>query len=175
MRYASILLCVAGLWGLAHAGDALKLPMHEVNAQGGGALRGEVVITEGAYGLVIQPDLKGLPAGIHGFHFHENPSCAPMQKDGQWVAALAAGGHFDPEKTGTHAGPFGQGHLGDLPALYVDAEGRANYPVLAPRLKSLAQIKGRALMLHAGGDNHQDHPAPLGGGGARLVCGVVPI
>ncbi|TXH60168.1 MAG: superoxide dismutase, partial [Thiothrix sp.] len=23
----------------------------------------------------------------------------------------------------------------------------------------------RALMIHAGGDNHSDHPAPLGGGG----------
>jgi Cu-Zn family superoxide dismutase len=27
-------------------------------------------------------------------------------------------------------------------------------------------------MVHAGGDNHADHPAPLGGGGARMVCGV---
>ena len=25
----------------------------------------------------------------------------------------------------------------------------------------------------AGGDNHADHPAPLGGGGARVACGVV--
>jgi Cu-Zn family superoxide dismutase len=28
-------------------------------------------------------------------------------------------------------------------------------------------------MLHAGGDNHSDHPAPLGGGGARIACGVI--
>jgi Cu-Zn family superoxide dismutase len=27
-------------------------------------------------------------------------------------------------------------------------------------------------MIHAGGDNHSDHPAMLGGGGARMVCGV---
>jgi Cu-Zn family superoxide dismutase len=44
--------------------------------------------------------------------------------------------------------------------------------VLAPRLK-LADVKGRALMVHAGGDNHSDHPAALGGGGARAVCGVI--
>ena len=35
------------------------------------------------------------------------------------------------------------------------------------------EIKGRALMIHAGGDNHSDHPAPLGGGGARMACGVI--
>jgi Cu-Zn family superoxide dismutase len=29
-------------------------------------------------------------------------------------------------------------------------------------------------MVHAGGDNHSDHPAMLGGGGARMACGVVP-
>ena len=46
-------------------------------------------------------------------------------------------------------------------------------PVLAPRL-NMADLKGRSLMIHAGGDNHADHPAPLGGGGARVVCGVTP-
>ena len=59
-----------------------------------------------------------------------------------------------------------------LPPLFVDAEGSAIQPVLAPRLK-MADISGRALMLHAGGDNHADHPAPLGGGGARIACGVI--
>jgi Cu-Zn family superoxide dismutase len=29
-------------------------------------------------------------------------------------------------------------------------------------------------MLHAGGDNYADQPAALGGGGARMACGVVP-
>ncbi|WP_108963824.1 superoxide dismutase family protein [Escherichia coli] len=35
------------------------------------------------------------------------------------------------------------------------------------------EIKGRSLMLHAGGDNHHDHPEPLGGGGARMACGII--
>ena len=43
--------------------------------------------------------------------------------------------------------------------------------VLAPRLK-LDDLQGRALMIHSGADNHADHPAPLGGGGARVGCGV---
>lgn len=70
-------------------------------------------------------------------------------------------------------GPYADGHLGDLPALYVNMDGTSNNPVLAPRLKTLAQIKGHALMIHAGGDNHSDMPKPLGGGGERVACGVI--
>ena len=57
--------------------------------------------------------------------------------------------------------------------LVVGADGKAGYPVLAPRLKRLTDIQGRSLMVHVGGDNHADHPAPLGGGGARVACGVI--
>jgi Cu-Zn family superoxide dismutase len=28
-------------------------------------------------------------------------------------------------------------------------------------------------MVHVGGDNHADHPQPLGGGGVRFACGVI--
>ncbi|SSP59941.1 Cu/Zn superoxide dismutase [Acinetobacter baumannii] len=28
-------------------------------------------------------------------------------------------------------------------------------------------------MIHAGGDNYSDSPLPLGGGGARIACGVI--
>jgi Cu-Zn family superoxide dismutase len=28
-------------------------------------------------------------------------------------------------------------------------------------------------MIHEGGDNYSDKPKPLGGGGARIACGVV--
>ena len=93
-------------------------------------------------------------------------------KDGKAVPDLAAGGHYDPAGTGKHEGPYGNGHLGDLPALYVAADGKATLPVLAPRLK-VADIKGRSLMIHAGGDNYSDAPAPLAGGDARVACGVV--
>jgi Cu-Zn family superoxide dismutase len=138
-----------------------------------GASAGRITVTESPHGLVFTPDLTSLPAGLHGFHVHEHPSCLPGEKDGKKVPALAAGAHLDPQKTGKHGFPWGDGHLGDLPPLYVGSDGIASQPVLGPRLK-LADLKGRSLMVHAGGDNHADHPAPLGGGGARIVCGVVP-
>lgn len=150
----------------------VTVSLQQVDDKGVGAAVGDVVISETRYGLVFTPNLQGLTPGLHGFHLHENPSCAPAVKDGKAVPAGAAGGHYDPESTKTHGTPWGNGHLGDLPPLFVDAKGFAVQPVLAPRLK-LADIKGRALMVHVGGDNHADHPAPLGGGAARLACGVI--
>ncbi|WP_150304480.1 superoxide dismutase family protein [Pseudomonas saliphila] len=158
--------------GAAHAAST-DVTMNQVSGDGVGKSIGEVTISETEHGLVFTPKLSDLPAGIHGFHVHENGSCEPGTDNGEKVAAKAAGGHFDPEKTGEHHGPYGEGHLGDLPALYVDEDGNADYPVLAPRIKKLEEIKGRALMIHAGGDNHSDDPKPLGGGGERIACGVI--
>lgn len=162
--------CVAAQ---ADAGQAeLAVEMKAVSETGVGASLGKVALRETQYGLVFTPALFALAPGLHGFHVHENPSCEPKEQDGKMVAALAAGGHYDPTGTKRHGLPWGDGHLGDLPALYVDMGGNAKNPVLAPRLR-LADVRGRSLMVHAGGDNHADHPAPLGGGGARVACGII--
>lgn len=155
----------------AHA--EMVVTMNLVDEKGIGASVGQVTISESKYGLVFTPALSKLSAGAHGFHVHQNADCLPKEKDGKMVAALAAGGHYDPDKTNKHGTPWGDGHLGDLPPLFVDANSNATQPVLAPRMK-MADMKGRSLMVHVGGDNHADHPAPLGGGGARMVCGVAP-
>lgn len=156
----------------AHAATE-EVTLHSVTAQGVGAAMGVVTLTETPYGVQFAPHLSGLKPGIHGFHVHAKGSCQPGESDGKTVAAGAAGGHLDPNNSGKHLGPYAEGHLGDLPALYVTADGKANYSVVAPRIKSLAEIKGKALMVHVGGDNHADRPQPLGGGGARLACGVI--
>ena len=146
--------------------------VHAVSEKGVGEPVGTIAIAQSGYGLVFTPALQGLPPGLHGFHLHQNPSCEPKEQNGKMVAALAAGGHFDPGGTNRHGTPWGDGHLGDLPPLFVDASGAASQPVLAPRLKS-GDVSGRALVIHAGADNHADHPAPLGGGGARVACSVI--
>lgn len=160
------------LAGAAQAAET-TVSLKAATAQGDGAPLGSVRIVETAHGLAFYPALAGLPPGLHGFHVHEKPSCAPAEQNGAMVPALGAGGHFDPAGSKKHGEPWGDGHLGDLPPLFVDAEGRAMQPVLAPRLTRLADVQGRSLMVHAGGDNHADHPAPLGGGGARVGCGVI--
>ena len=153
------------------AADAV-VTMNLVSEQGVGKSIGTITISEGPTGLVFTPKLTDLAPGVHGFHVHQNADCATGMKEGKTVPGLAAGGHYDPANAGKHEGPHGKGHLGDLPSLTVGADGKASTAVTAPRLK-MADVKGRSLMIHAGGDNYSDQPAPLGGGGARVACGAI--
>jgi len=165
-----IILFVSSV-GCATAAE-IVVPMNTVNAKGTVKSIGNITITESSYGLILSPSIEGLEPGIHGFHVHENPSCEPKDKDGKPVAALAAGSHYDPNVSKHHGAPWSNGHLGDLPALVVGQNGKANYAVLAPRLK-ISNVKARTLIIHEGGDNYSDEPAPLGGGGARIACGII--
>lgn len=160
------------MFGVAASAAETSVAMVLVDGKGTGAPIGSVRVVETAYGVAFYPNLMGLPSGLHGFHVHENPSCAPAEREGASVPAMAAGGHLDPAATQRHGEPWGVGHLGDLPPLYVAADGSATTAVLAPRLK-FADVARRSLMVHAGGDNHADQPAPLGGGGGRVACGVI--
>ncbi len=117
-------------------------------------------------------ELAGIAPGDHGMHVHENGSCAPAPKDGVNVAGLAAGGHYDPTHAGKHEGPGKHGHKGDLPLITADAQQNVKAKLHVTDLTT-KDIKGRSLMIHAGGDNYSDQPAPLGGGGARIACGVI--
>jgi len=140
---------------------------------GPGANVGTVTITDSPAGAMIKLDLHGVPPGERGLHIHQNGSCsASTGPDGQPVLAGAAGAHFDPAGTGHHMGPEGQGHLGDLPRVEVAADGTVRATLTAPRIKDVTVLHGRALMLHVGGDTYSE-PPPLGGGGARLACGVL--
>ncbi len=170
---AVVFACLVGDGALA---ATLKIPMSSVNAQGIDKAIGSITAADTAGGLKLTPALRSLPPGTHGFHVHDNPSCEALpdpDKGGAMTPALGAGGHFDPAKTGRHDGPEGMGHKGDLPVLVVAANGKATQPVLAPHLK-VSDLSGHAVMVHAGGDNYADEPAKLGGGGARIACGVAP-
>jgi len=147
--------------------------MNAIDANGVGTEIGTLRLSDTNDGLEITPQLANLPAGDHGFHVHVNPNCGPgAGPNGQPAAGLAAGGHYDPANTGKHLGPQGEGHKGDMPVLTVDAGGKATKALVVPRL-AVADVKGRSIMIHSGGDNYSDQPAPLGGGGARIACGVV--
>lgn len=136
---------------------------------------GTVEVNETKYGLEFKPKLKNLPLGLHGFHIHENGDIKPSEKDGKRILGGKAGGHYDPFNTKKHGLPWNDDvHKGDLPPLYVNSSGVAEQPVLAPRLK-MEEIKGRSIMIHQHGDNHSDHPAPLGGGGSRIAAGIIPL
>ncbi len=155
------------------AATAIQVQMTEATLAGPGQSVGFVVVRDSSEGAVFALNLTGLPPGEHGFHVHETASCQPGSDNGDVAPAGAAGGHWDPDGTGQHLGPYGEGHLGDLPVLQVSADGTAQQSLTAPRIEDIERLRGHALMVHAQGDNFSDQPEPLGGGGARIACGLI--
>jgi Cu-Zn family superoxide dismutase len=156
----------------AQAAD-LTVTMRKATADGTSDALGTVTVADSDGGATFKLDLRGLPPGPHGFHVHENPNCGPTIVNGARIQAGAASGHWDPDATRRHAGPEGDGHIGDLPALVVAADGTATQTLTAPRIKDSSLLKGHSLIIHVGGDNYSDAPLMLGGGGSRFACGIV--
>jgi Cu-Zn family superoxide dismutase len=165
---AASALCVAT--GVM-AAQQLVVPVNKISASGIGEKIGTIDVSQSKKGVAFKVNVKGIPAGKHGFHLHEKGDCGVAAKDGASVAGLAAGPHYDPATTKSHKGPMGMGHKGDLPVLTATAKG-ISQTVTAPRLK-LGDVQGRSLMIHEGGDNYSDTPEN-GGGKGRIACGVVP-
>jgi Cu-Zn family superoxide dismutase len=158
--------------GQSGSPSQLTVSMFKIDANGVGAEIGTLSFRDTRKGLHIQAALHGLTPGDHGMHIHEKGDCGAGMKDGKPAAGVAAGGHFDPNATGKHMGPDGDGHRGDLPVLHVDQKGDATGELWVLRLGT-SDVRGHAIVIHEGGDNYSDQPKPLGGGGARIACGVV--
>ena len=156
--------------------DEVDVEMREINARGVWDVVGSVKAKDTDDGLVLTLALTGLPGGAHGFHLHENGDCGPGPTASGVGAGMAAGGHYDPKKTGLHMGPSARGHLGDLPIIFIQTDEDGGVPyngtLVAPHLK-VSDMRGRALVIHKDGDNFSDQPKPNGGGGDRMACGVV--
>lgn len=159
-------------------GKALSVSMSLATLNGKSEDIGTIRVEEKIRGIVLTPHLKGLKPGAHGFHAHEHGDCGSSSEETksgstlESVAAGNAGGHLSSGLANSHTGPYGDGHLGDLPILYVDDDGVANHPVYAPRLR-LKDLPGRALVIHSNPDNYSDDPEENGGSGSIVACGVV--
>lgn len=167
-----LVAAVASLSGQAVAQTKeLTIPMNAITAEGVGAKIGEVLVSEYSGGVTMKVGVTGVSDGDHGFHVHEKGDCGPGNKDGKVQAGLAAGPHYDPKSAKTHKGPEGAGHAGDLPKLNAKMK-EIKTQVTVTSLK-LADLAGKSLMIHEGGDNYMDDPEN-GGGKGRIACGVIP-
>jgi superoxide dismutase, Cu-Zn family len=144
MRISSLLLSALLLAAFGARADERSVTIYAINPDGIGDAIGTIKLSDSSEGVVLTPALARLAPGPHGFHIHEKPSC----------------------------GPHGGGHMGDMPVIEADASGNATKRILVPHI-TLADISNRAVMIHEGGDNYSDSPKPLGGGGARVACGVI--
>jgi superoxide dismutase, Cu-Zn family len=146
-----------------------------------GKVIGTAVFEEDPAGLKMNVTVTGLvPNTKHGFHVHTNPACTDTtDAAGAAVKFGGAGAHFDPTASGKHTGPMitaEMGHAGDLPNLVVDANGVGTVTLSTKRLTvrpGTLSVVGHSVIVHANEDNYADTPAPLGGSGGRMACGVI--
>jgi len=156
---------------LAYAGAEGKTVKAVITAtDAGAAVLGEVNFVEKGGGVEATAHLAGVPAGMHGFHVHENGSCAD--------AGGAAGGHFNPDR---HEHGFlpkdglEGAHAGDLGNITIADDGSGDYSAFLKGL-SLSEgkynITGKAVILHEKADNFGQ---PTGNAGGRIGCGIIEI
>lgn len=142
-----------------------------LTAAPGRAVKGDLTLTNEGTAVSIRGDITGLdPGKEHGFHVHENGQCSAPDFQ-------SAGEHFNPTKD-AHGGPNSDArHLGDIPNLKADKDGRATINVslkgatLVDKDGGPNEILGKALIVHAMPDDYKTQPS--GGSGGRIACAVI--
>jgi len=135
-----------------------------------GKTLGEATLRDSPGGVLVKLDLQGVPPGTHAFHIHTVGKCDAPD-------FMTAGGHFNPTTMKHGLLATGGPHAGDMPNVFVPADGKLSVEVLDANVtlaagpKSVFDADGSALMLHAAADDYTSDPA--GNAGARLACGVV--
>lgn len=150
------------------SGEAGMTATTELRNREGEPIGGATLTQEGDE-VVISFDVRDLPPGERGFHFHEVGDCTPPDHQ-------SAGSHFNPSGV-EHGreGPSG-GHAGDMQNVTAASDGtvretvRTNRVTLRPNQPhSLLDANGSTLILH---ENRDDH-TPDAVTGARIACGVI--
>src|SRR5580698_6261575 len=174
MQIRTLLLIPALLAFSAAAATADTAPKsaHADILDAKGAKVGTATIKAGKDGVQVTVKVTGLPAGDHGIHIHTVGKC-------EGPAFTTAGGHFNP--TSAHHGANNTAdphpHLGDLPNLKVDANGKGSLSFAAKGVtlgegaNSLFHDGGTSLVIHAKADDLMSDPS--GNSGDRIACGVI--
>jgi Cu-Zn family superoxide dismutase len=135
----------------------------------------EFGIDGGGLGFMVDIPSSVLKPGYHGFHVHEHASLAPSLVKGKLVIGGSAGEHLGYSGPDGHHGPCSlgeDGHIGDLHAIMVHPGGLVKGCSVTPKLTE-ALVKGRPVIIHEGADNYSDTPSPNGGGGPRIIGGII--
>jgi Cu-Zn family superoxide dismutase len=165
-------LVAAPLYGVGSKKPKTKAEARLVNAAGDEI--GVVRLREKGGAVRVEGQVRGLPAGFHGFHVHAIGSCVGP-------AFTSAGGHLNP------GGASHPAHAGDMPVLLVNADGTASASFESDRfgVGNLFDTDGSAVIVHANPDNYANIPADrydpdpdattlaTGDAGGRLACGVI--
>jgi Cu-Zn family superoxide dismutase len=192
---------VVGMFATSQAGAASSV--HATLRDAAGKTVGTVTFKKDGGSTLVIADFKknaNVTTGtFHGFHIHANnlpaddlvgfgSGCKASGTDpAKWF--LSADGHYSTSPAQTHGA-----HAGDMPSVLVEKNGAAHLSFTTDRIK-VKDLKGKAVMLHAGPDNFGNIPldetgkdhlkymsngpeallktAKTGNSGDRVACGVV--
>jgi len=169
MKHLPLTSAVLVAASLAYAQAPAATASATINDAMGKAI-GTATLRETASGVLMKVDFTAAPAGTHALHVHTTGKCdAPM--------FMTAGGHFAPGMTKHGLLAAGGPHAGDLPNIFVPAEGKLSVEMLESNVtlaagpRSLLDADGSAIVLHAMADDYVTDPA--GNAGGRIACGVI--
>jgi Cu-Zn family superoxide dismutase len=154
----------------ASRGDEIRSATAEMRSPSGRRY-GTLSLETSPAGVRIDGALTGLPAGLHGIHFHQVGRCDPPDFS-------SAGPHLNPAAA-EHGleNPRGP-HAGDLPNVEANSAGQMVVDIASSRValrsdraNGLFDADGSALVLHAAPDDQRTDPA--GNSGERIACGVI--
>ena len=138
-------------------------------------LEGETIgmasLTPSPAGVLVHVRVEGMPAGKKGIHLHSKASCLAD------TGFKSSKGHHA-EAKGEHGllNPIGPGN-GDLGNIFVGTDGVGEMEFFKVGISldgdayPLLDTDGSAIVIHENQDDHISQP--IGGAGARLVCGLV--
>ncbi|SES40378.1 superoxide dismutase family protein [Psychrobacillus sp. OK032] len=132
---------------------------------------GQATLTNHAKGVHILIKAEGLQPGTKAIHFHETALCEKPD-------FKTAGAHFNPShKEHGFQNPKGY-HLGDLPNIEVDANGKVEVETVSPAVvlaegksNSLLDADGSSIIIHQNADDYKTDPS--GNSGDRIICGEI--
>src|SRR5580765_441206 len=169
MKAISSMVCLVVLSASAaamHAGGAAaSKPVSVEIKDAQGQSVGTAVLSEAPQGVKIKLDVKGLPAGEHSLHIHQNAKCEPPDFKSAGPHFNGASGHADHSSL----------PAGDIPdfSLIVGADGTGHAAVVAPNVSmgtdehSVFSNGGTAIVIHAVAGGASDAAPP------RIACGVI--
>ena len=168
-----IIMAIGALGGCnfssVDAGLNEKVEVSLINTEGKEI--GQATLTENPKGVHILLKAEGLTPGVKAIHFHETASCEKPE-------FTTAGAHVNPtHKEHGFQNPKGY-HLGDLPNIEVDENGKVELETVSPAVvltagkdNSLLDADGSSIIIHENADDYKTDPS--GNSGKRIVCGEI--
>lgn len=140
-----------------------------------GSLVGTLRLTDAPTGVIVDVDITKLAPGWHAMHFHDMGDCS----DPKFAKAGAHINHAEPNKKAHGFMTPGGGDFGDLPNIYIAADGTGKAEAFTNRVSikgeggrpALLDADGSALIVHEHPDDFTTQP--IGGAGGRVACAVI--